>query len=299
MPGPYVVALILNNNRLKDTLECLDSLKKNTYVNYSVFELDIDPEEGSVDAIRNIHPDVEITQLIKNLGYAGNNNIGIRAALEKGADWILLLNEDTILHSDCLTQLVEAGESDSRIGIVGPMVYHHNEPGVIQSAGGKLGPHWESLHLAQNERETGQFTAPHEVDWISGCAIMVRRALIEQVGELDERYFLYWEETEWCIRATRKGWHVVHVPQAKIWHKGVQSDSRPKPYVTYYTTRNRLLTMSKHHASWFIRLSVWGELLRTLASWTLKPKWRMMKNHRNALWKGMVDFLLRRWGAMV
>jgi GT2 family glycosyltransferase len=295
---PYVVAVILNTNRRDDALECLDSLEKNAYRNLDVIVLDNASVDGSVEAIRENYPQVEIIQLTGNLGYAGNNNVGITAAMEKSADWVFVLNEDTILKSDCLTHLVEAGELDSRIGVVGPMVYHHDEPDVIQSAGGKLGRHWESFHLAKNEAECGQFMQPHEVDWISGCAIMVRRAVIEEVGKIDERYFYYWEETEWCIRAGKSGWRVVHVPQAKLWHKGVQRDYRPAPHVTYYDTRNRLLTLSKHRAPLLVWLFVYGELLRTLTSWTLRPKWRMMRQHRNALWKGILDFKRRRWGRM-
>jgi GT2 family glycosyltransferase len=127
---------------------------------------------------------------------------------------------------------------------------------------------------------------------------MVRNTVIEQVGKIDERYFYYWEETEWCIRAGQAGWRVVHVPKAKLWHKGVQRNYRPGPHVTYYATRNRLLTLSKHQAPFAVRFSVWVELLRTLASWTLKPKWRGMTSHRDALWKGLRDFILRRWGQM-
>lgn len=295
---PLVIAVILNTNRRDDTLACLDSLKKNTYGNVAAIVLDNASKDGSVEAICRTYPEVEIIQLSKNLGYAGNNNVGIEAALEKRADWVFVLNEDTVLDPDCLARLVEAGDSDPRIGIVGPMVYHHDEPGIIQSAGGKLGPNWESLHLAQNEQESRQFMLPHDVDWISGCAIMIRRLVIEQVGKIDERYFYYWEETEWCIRAGKSGWRVVHVPQAKLWHKGVQRDYRPGPHVTYYGTRNRLMTLSKHQAPFRVWLHVYCQLLRTLASWTLRPKWRMMRHHRNALWRGMVDFTLRRWGRM-
>jgi len=127
---------------------------------------------------------------------------------------------------------------------------------------------------------------------------MVRRSVIEQVGMIDERYFYFWEETEWCLRAGRAGWRIIHVPQAKLWHKGVQRDYHPKPSVTYYATRNRLLTLAKHHAPLRIQAYVWGQLLRTYASWTVKPKWRHMAEHREAMWHGMVDFLRGKYGQM-
>ncbi len=206
------------------------------------------------------------------------------------------MNEDTILDPVCLEQLINIGESDAKTGIVGPMVYHHDEPTIIQSAGGVLSRYWESWHIAQNEPDQQQFLHPRAVDWVSGCAILVRRAVIEQVGMLDERFFYYWEETEWCIRATKAGWRILHAPQAKLWHKGVQRDYRPKPSVTYYNTRNRFLMLMKHHAPLSTWIVTWAQIARTLTSWTIKPKWRSAREHRNAMWRGTIDFLRHRWG---
>jgi hypothetical protein len=134
------------------------------------------------------------------------------------------------------------------------------------------------------------------VEWISGCAIMVRRQLIEQVGMIDERFFYYWEETEWCIRARKAGWRIVHVPVAQIWHKGVQRNYTPPPSLMYYSTRNRLLTLKKHKAPISVISRAWFEILRTLVSWSVKPKWRSMRIHRDAMLQGSIDFLRRRWG---
>jgi len=298
MSQPLVYIIILNTNRRDDTIACLESLSKSTYNNLKIIVLDNNSADGSVDAIRLAYPNVQIINLTENLGYAGNNNVGIEEAMKQGADWILVLNEDTILDPECMAELINVGEGDSKIGIVGPMVYHHNEPTVIQSAGGMLGKYWQSQHLGQNEEDTGKFNAPHSVEWISGCAILVRRAAIENAGMLDASFFIYWEETEWCIRVARSGWKIVHVPQAKIWHKGVQRDYQPKPSFTYYGTRNQLLTLSKHHAPLNVMLYNWLQTVRTLVSWTVKPKWKDKRDHRNAMWKGVVDFLRDRRGQM-
>jgi GT2 family glycosyltransferase len=296
MSEPFVVTVILNTNRRDDTLACIESLAHGRYAHHKIMVLDNASTDGSVAAIQAAYPEVQIIALNENLGYAGNNNVGIVEAVAQGADWVFVLNEDTILDPDCLTDMVRIGESDPKIGIVGPMVYHHDDPDVIQSAGGLLSSNWDSQHMAQNEPDKGQFPEPHLVDWISGCAIMVRTAVIEEVGPLDERFFYYWEETEWCLRAGRAGWQVMQVPAAKLWHKGVQIDYRPGPNVTYYSTRNRFLMMSKHQAPLKIWLAVWGQNLRTIASWTLKPKWRTMHDHRDAMWQGTIDFLRHRWG---
>jgi GT2 family glycosyltransferase len=296
MPEPFVVSVILNTSRRDDTLACLDSLARSTYKNHKSIVLDNHSTDGSVEAIHARYPEVEIAAIQENLGYAGNNNVGIKIAMEMGADWVFVLNEDTVLDENCLACLVEAAESDPKIGIAGPMVYHFDEPEYIQSAGGMFGPYWQSMHLSKDEPDRGQWIAPHSVEWISGCAILVKRAVIEQVGMLDARFFYYWEETEWCLRSGKAGWRILHVPAAKLWHKGVQRNYEPKPSLMYYGTRNRLLMYSKHHAPLKVWVKAWSEILRTLVSWSVRPKWRARRAHRDAMWQGLVDFLRGRWG---
>jgi GT2 family glycosyltransferase len=296
--APLVACLILNTNKRDDTLECVGSLLQGDYRRLLVMVLDCQSTDGSVEAIRARFPDVQVVELAENRGYAGNNNVGIGLAMDAGADWVFVLNEDTVLAPDCVSRLVAAAERDRAVGIAGPLVYHHDEPDIIQSAGGRISPRWEESHLGQNERDTGRFREPHRVDWITGCAILVRRDVIQRIGGLDERFFIYWEETEWCIRATRAGWGILHVPAARIWHKGVQRDYRPRPSVTYYSTRNRLLALAKHDAPLRARLTAWFQIGRTLASWTLRPKWRTKRDHRDAMWQGVNDYWRGRWGRM-
>jgi GT2 family glycosyltransferase len=296
MSAPLVISVILNTNRREDTLACLASLAANSYQPQITLVLDNASTDGSVEAIRAAYPQTQVLSLTENRGYAGNNNVGIAWAMEHGADWVLVLNEDTILAPDCLATLVAAGSADPRAGMLGPMVYYYDQPQVIQSAGGMLGPRWLSIHRGQHEVDHGQFATVQSVEWLSGCALAVRRAVIEQVGMIDERFFIYWEEVDWCTQARRAGWSLLHVPAAKIWHKGVQSDYRPSPGITYYMTRNWFLFMSKNHAPLSARLYAAGTTLRTLSSWTLKPKWRNMRAHRDAMLHGLLDFARRRWG---
>jgi GT2 family glycosyltransferase len=277
-------------------LACLESLERGDYPNAEIIVLDNASKDGSALAIREQFPQVQLIELSENRGYAGNNNVGIVAALDRHADWILVLNEDVILAPDAVSQMVSAAQARPDVGIVGPMVYHYDEPNVIQSAGGILDGLWRSSHAGQNELDQGQYGKPRVVDWISGCSILVRRQVIEQVGSLDERFFYYWEETEWCLRARERGWHVLFVPQARLWHKGVRRDYRPGPNVTYYATRNWLLMLKKHGApaaAWAF-CSWW--ILKHLVTWTLRPKWRSMREHRDAMWQGVLDFARSRWG---
>ncbi|MEN4012619.1 MAG: glycosyltransferase family 2 protein [Chloroflexota bacterium] len=296
MSSPLVAAVILNTNRKEDTLACLESLQRSDYPNLVILVLDNACTDGSSEAVRALFPAVKIIPLIENRGYAGNNNVGIQTALELGCQWVFVLNEDIVLASDAITNLVQFGESNPKIGILGPLVFHHNEPDVIQSAGGKMTPRWQAYHIGQNEPDAGQFSIPTKMDWISGCAILVRASVIRQIGALDERFFYYWEETEWCLRTSKAGWQIWLVPQAKIWHKGVQRNYQPSPNVTYYATRNRLLALAKHHAP----LAAWWDAhytaLRTWLSWSLKKKWQHKRPHRDALCQGFLDFYRQRWG---
>jgi GT2 family glycosyltransferase len=293
---PRIVSVVLNTSRCEDTLACLASLERSSYPRHGAIVLDNASTDGSVERIRSSFPAVEVVPLPENRGYAGNNNVGLREALRRGADWVFVLNEDTIVDPSCLGLLVEAAASDPRVGFVGPMVYHHDEPHVIQSAGGVLTRGWRARHIGQNQDDRGQFPDPRATDWVSGCAVLVRRGVVEDVGPLDERFFYYWEEVEWCLRARRAGWRVLHVPRARLWHKGVQRAYRPGPNVVYFNTRNRFLVLAKHRAPLHAWTLAWAEVILCLAAWTLGPTRRAKREHRRAAWRGTVDFLRRRWG---
>lgn len=295
---PLVVTVIIYSGRQKDIIECLESLHHNSYSNHKIIVLDYILSDGLATVVRGIYPDVIFVELRENLGYAGNNNVGIKLAIEHNPEWIFILNDDVILDTSCISLLVDIGERDPDIGMVGPLVLHFDEPNIIQSAGGILDKYWKNIHLDSNQLYQEQFSEVRQVDWISGCAILVRRAVIEQVGMLDPEYFLYWEETEWCLRANLAGWKIINMPNARLWHKGVQRDYQPKPYVTYYMTRNHLFTLSKHKAplrAWSFTLA---QILRSLVSWTIKPQWHHKREHRNAMWRGLVDFMNHRYGPM-
>jgi GT2 family glycosyltransferase len=296
MHQPLVITLILNTNRRADTLACLASLRETTYPNHRVIVLDNASTDGSAEAVAAAFPEVQVLSLAENRGYAGNNNVGIEVALRAGADWVLVLNEDTILAPECIGHMIAAGEADPAVGIVGPLVLHHDEPEVIQSAGGRIDRTWHASHAGQNEPLSAAPARTIAVDWVSGCAIMVRRAVIAQVGALDERFFYYWEETEWCVRARRAGWRVVLEPAARLWHKGVQRDYRPRPSVSYYDTRNHLLLLRKHRAPLVAWASVGGRKLRTVISYSVRRRWRGQRAHRDAIIRGTVDFVAGRWG---
>jgi GT2 family glycosyltransferase len=296
-PGPpRIVCLVLNYFKPDDTLTCLASLADNHYPNLEVIVLNGGPA-SLTDDIQTRFPNVRAVPLTGNGGYTGNNNLGMRLAADLKPDWVMLLNEDTRLAPDCLAELMAVAASDPAAGALGPTVCHATEPEVIQSAGGRLTAAWEAAHLDQNAPLTDLGRQPRPVAWLSGCAVLVRWAVVEELGGLDERFFIYYEEVDWCLRMAARGWRLLHVPGARLWHKGVTRDYQPSPTVTYYSVRNRLMLMKKHRAPARAWMLAGLELGRTLASWSLRPRWRAKRPHRDALWRALVDFGRGRTGA--
>jgi len=289
-----ISAVVVNFGRRAETLDLLRSLAVSSASVDSVFVLNYGVPELSCTEQRNACPGVRSTMLLENRGYAGNNNLGLRAAVRGGADWVLVLNDDVELDPRCIEKMLGVGESDARIGMVGPRLYHHDEPTVIQSGGGLFDANWRASHALQNVRDDGAPAPTYDAAWLSGCVLLVRRPLIEQVGMLDERFFLYWEEVEWCRRARRAGWRIVHVPSARSWHKGVTREYRPRPEVSYYMTRNRLLLLQLHQAPLRAWAAAWKDIVRGQLS-----LWRVHDDaHRRMARLGVRDFLRGRFGPL-
>lgn len=296
---PRVMIIVLNWNGLADTLECLESLAHLDYPAYEVVVVDNGSTDGSVEAIRVRFPRVTLIETGENLGFAGGNNVGLRYALKLGADYALLLNNDTVVAPDFLRLLVQTAEADPAAGIAGPTIYYYDQPRVIWSAGGAID--WQrgqTWMMDVNERDVGQFgQEPRQVDFVTGCALLVKRAVLERGGLLDERFFVYYEETEWCVRTRRAGFKIVHVPPAHIWHKISPAAQADSPLIHYYMTRNRLLFLRVIGVGWKVWLhTLFAEYLRTLISWSVKTKWRHKQEQRRMMMQAIGDAWRGRWG---
>jgi len=299
MDLPKVTIIILNWNGLADTLACLKSLNQIDYPNFQIVVVDNGSEEKAGPSIRLKFPDVTLIENKANLGFTGGNNVGLGQAVAQGTDYALLLNNDTEVAPDFLCHLIKAAQADPAVGIAGPTIYYHAQPDRIWSASGaidwKRGQTWM---VGLNELDRGQFgTAPREVDFVTGCALLIKRAVIEQVGPLDDRFFAYYEEAEWCVRARRAGFKVIHVPQAKVWHK-IPLDARDNSsFAHYYMTRNRLLFLKATGAgcgAWLQTLV--ADFMRTLISWSVKAQWQHKRSQRSAMLQAIADALRGRWG---
>lgn len=296
---PKVSIILLNCNNEHFTIDCLQSLKHVTYPNIEPVVVDNGSKVESIQKLKSAFPHTLLLENGKNLGFTGGNNVGVRYALDHGADYVMLLNNDTIVAPDMFDILVEVMENDKTIGITGPMIYFYDAPDVIWSVGGKI--NWnngQTQMLGLYEEDKGQYgLVPQQTDFVTGCALMVRRDVWEKAGLLDDNFFIYYEETEWCVRATtRTGCKIMYVPAAMMWHK-IPLEARANSIgYYYYMTRNRLLFLHKSRAGVRSWLGIATELTRTWLSWTLRPKWKDRRHLRGVMVRAIRDYSTGKFG---
>jgi hypothetical protein len=237
--SPKIVIVILNWNRRDDTLACLHSVVGIDYPAFETVVVDNGSNDDSVAAIRGEFPGISILETKKNLGYAGGNNVGITSALKRGADLVFLLNNDTVVDPQILKTLAEAMERWPEAGVFGARPLVFGGEGRLDSIGGVWNQ--ESCEFDLKETATGE-----ELDYVSGCAIAVRRRVFEQVGLLEPNFFLFWEEADFCMRARRAGFPLKVVEKAKVWHKGSASFIGGKPHIAYFWWRGRFLWIERN-----------------------------------------------------
>jgi len=272
---PKISIIILNWNGWEDTLECLESINRINYPNYDILVVDNGSEDESISKIHEYaeglslynhdHRELTLFEYIKydddldddyfklnsnqrlvlikndnNIGFSAGNNIGIKFSLKNlKSEYVLLLNNDTVVQENFLDELVDFAEKEPEIGIVGPGVYFYDKPEELAYIGHNI-----NLCNARISDPPALNTEPKQLDYVVGCGLLIKRVVIEKVGLLDTDYFLYYEDADWCLRAKKIGYKVFYVPRSKIYHK----ISCKKRSVTsyYYGNRNSFLIVKKN-----------------------------------------------------
>ncbi len=218
---PKVYIVVLNWNGAEDTINCLESLKGITYPNYEVIVVDNASEGSDFKVLKERYSDyISIIENERNLGYAEGNNTGIRFALEHGTDYVLVLNNDTVVDSGFLSYLVEFAEKDPGAGIIGPKMFYMAQPDILYFTGCRI--RWLvgiPKHRGTGKKDKGQFDVPSYTDAITGCCMLIKRIVFEKIGLLPTDYFLQWEDIDFSTNARKNGFKCLYVPKAKIWHK--------------------------------------------------------------------------------
>jgi GT2 family glycosyltransferase len=300
-----VWVVILNWNGLADTLACLESLQHAATDGVKLSALVVD-NASMLDPRPALHaafPEVELLASPRNLGFAGGCNLGMQRALDAGADYVLLLNNDTTVDPAFLTALLEYSRSRPQAGIVGPLICHAKQPEQLQAAGGALllalG---HGYHIGDGTSRSSAPVAPFAADYLSGCCMLIPATTIRAVGCFDEGYFAYFEDVDYCLRAQRFGLATVCVPASVIWHSESASTRRglasgtTSPLKHYLVTRNRVRLVLRHGALWerliflLAVVPLGGTLF--LAAFAIKRRWTKLA------WfvRGLIDGLQGRGG---
>ena len=265
------------------------------------------------------HAAVEIIESERNLGYAGGNNLGIRHALDHGADLILLLNNDTTVEPMLLDELVAAAERHPEAGCFGPWIFYMSDPDRLWFIRSEWEPALAAFTAPGKGRRASELPdEPTKTGYVCGAALLFRAGVARAIGLLDERFFLVYEDSDWCFRARRAGFACLMVPTARVWHKvGTSFASESSPLRTYFSTRNKLLWAEKNVS----RRECWAILRRALRRLLPRPSIDRAAGapiHKMLFWslnslardwsrklhdaqeiahrRGVVDYVFRRFG---
>jgi GT2 family glycosyltransferase len=232
---PPVYCIVLNWNGWKDTIECLNALEESTYSSLTIIVVDNGSTDDSVERIQSAFPNIPLLQTGSNLGFASGNNVGMRYALDRGTDYIWLLNNDTRPAPNALSALVEKAMTDRRIGAVASICYYADAPSTVQVWAGTRFNLWTGY--------SPPITQPHPDEWfhaLNGTSLLIACTAIEAIGLLDEMFFLYWEDTEYCLRLRNHGWRLAAAPNSRVLHKVSASTGGNKIILDRYQTTSGL-----------------------------------------------------------
>ncbi len=235
-----VASIVVNRNNGDVLPACLESLRATTYHPHRILVVDNGSNDGSIQDAKNLFREVNFLELGENVGYGAALNKGIDHVGGE-ADAFLLLNSDVKIDSACVGNLVAALRDCPRVGIAGPWIYDPESPADLVAAGSSLRP-WTLL----TEHQFSSDKRIRDVPFVTGCGFLVTKEAWEAAGPLDESYFLYYEEVDFCILVKRSGFRVVAVPSARLWHRDVWSRWEQSSLQVYFVQRNRIRFLRKH-----------------------------------------------------
>jgi GT2 family glycosyltransferase len=289
--------VIVSWNGKDDLLECLASLEKLDPPRPRIIVVDNGSSDGTPEAVREIFPGAELVLLPENLGFAGGNNRGIERALDGGAEYVCLLNNDTEVDPGFLNALLRAAGEFPRGGVFGSRVLYRSRPETVWSQGISVGKRTGRVYADHYNRPAREVPeTPENADGVSGAALLLRAETLRQTGLFDEDYFLCFEDLDLCLRGRERGWEVMTVPASRVYHSVSGSmGGEYSPRVVYYSTRNHFLLLNRRYP-----LSPLPRVLRNLliAVYTLFFA-LITAGFRPAPWaRGLRDYCANRFGEM-
>ena len=290
LPTPLIYAVTLNWNRPEDTIACLRSLAQQDYRNLHVLVVDNGSSDNSIVQIQIAHPDAFILANPKNSGFARGTNLGIKYAVERGADFVFILNNDTELASDAISTLLHYYEDG--VGLLAPIIYYADAPRRVWSLGGMLRKHLlEARGNLRGQEDTGQWPTVLERDFVPACGLLIPRLVFERVGYFDEQFFMYYEDLDFSLRVRQADLCNLAITTAKMWHKvSLSSGGSDSPNERYWMARSSVLYFAKHaRVSQRPLIIFWrfGSAIRTSLRLLRRGKWSSFKAYWRGLWDGI------------
>lgn len=238
--NPLISIISVNYKQEQATIDFLESLKYLTYNNIEVILVDNAVNKDNSKIFRDVFPDLIYIHSTENLGFAGGNNLGLKDA---HGEFIFFLNNDTEVTPGCIEPIMELFESDSKIGLISPLIKFHWQQDLIQYAGFT---EMNKVTLRNNaigykENDSGQYKKPQKTFFAHGAAMMVKREILDKIGSMSEKFFLYYEEHDWCERIRKEGYTIYFQPQSTIYHKESLATGEDSHFKLYYINRNRIL----------------------------------------------------------
>lgn len=238
--GMKIFVIILNWNGKNDTLSCLSSLKRIS-TPHEIVVVDNGSTDGSETVIPTSFPEAHFIQTGENLGYAEGNNVGIRYALKNGADFVFILNNDTTVEPNILEAFLKRDAP-----IQGGKAHLMSDPKTLDHLGGNWNVKKGEFELVGSQAPASEWNNPISLDYVCGVALFVSAEVFRNIGLFEARYFLFWEESDFCMRAKREGYPATVCPEAVLYHKVSASFAGGKPHTTYFWWRNRLLWIDRN-----------------------------------------------------
>lgn len=240
-----VAIILVNFNGEKFQNECIQSIKNMDYKDYDIVIIDNGSTDDSIKKAKEAFDNLIIIETGKNNGVAKGNNIGIKYAIDNNYEYVLLLNNDTEVAPDMLTNMMKKASSNT---LVTCKMYFYEPNNSLWCAGGKI--NWNrgtTTHFGEDELDTGQYNESKFVEFTPTCCLLIHRNVFEKVGFMDEKYFMYYDDTDFCVRANNAGFKIWYESSAKLWHKvSSSSGGSESKLCIYYLTRNRLYFINKH-----------------------------------------------------
>ncbi len=287
-----VVIIILFFNNYEVTRECLESIQALHYKDIEVISVNNGSTDDSQARLEVEFPLFTFVDTGRNLGYSGGNNFGMEIALERGAEFIWVLNNDTVVDPDALNHLIDAANRHPNAAIFNPKTYFYSDPDVLIFGDVK----WSKCKslpkmIGHGERDHGQYDFVHEMQAADGASLLIRSELIKNIGMFDEWYFCYYEDTDFSFRARKHGWDILFVPDARIWHKVSSTSTLGNPATNYYMTRNGLRCALRNYPAYLPVTLLCG--FRYGILYNIEKR----KYHHLIMGiKGYIDFLLNKGG---